>query len=282
LSTFSKLGIGPSIVQKETIEVKHIQTGYTISLIFSTILTAIVWFSSPYIASFFDMGELESVLKVLAFIHLIQGFSVVSEALLQRKLEFKKLAFVQVVSYVAYGVVGITLSWFEFGVWSLVFAQITHVLLKTYLFLKIQSHSKKLTIKYDLAKELLSFGFGYSVGIIYNHLALQGDTFVIGKFLGASSLGIYSRAYQLLAMPVNLVGTVIEKVLFPSFSRIGSSITRLQEVYKTAITITALICLPLSVFLVILRKSIILLLFGNMWTDAILPFGILILALLPR
>src|SRR5699024_2357917 len=103
LSTFSKLGIGPSIVQKETIEVKHIQTGYTISLIFSTILTAIVWFSSPYIASFFDMGELESVLKVLAFIHLIQGFSVVSEALLQRKLEFKKLAFVQVVSYVAYG-----------------------------------------------------------------------------------------------------------------------------------------------------------------------------------
>src|SRR5699024_8615123 len=282
LSTFSKLGIGPSIVQREEIEIKHVQTGFTVSLIFSTILTTIVWFASPFISSFFNMPELGAVLQVLAFIHLIQGFSIIAEALLQSNLKFKKLAFVQVISYLAYGIVGITLSLFGFGVWSLVFAQITHVSLKTLLYLKVQPHSKRIVIEYDIAKELLVFGSGYSIGIINNHLALQADTFVVGKFLGASSLGIYSRAYQLLAMPVNLVGTVIEKVLFPSFSRIGNDITKLQEVYKASITVTAVICLPLSFFLMILSENIILLLFGSMWTDAIVPFAILILALLPR
>ncbi len=282
LSIFSKLGIGPSIVQKEIIRNEHIQTGYTISLIFSLLLTITVWVIAPSVSLFFKMNELQYVLQALAVVHLLQGFSIVSESLLQRRLQFKKLSIVQISSYLVYGVVGILLSVLGLGVWALVWAYITNVAIKTLMYLKLQSHSKRININFAVAKELLVFGSGYSIGTIYNQMALKGDTFTIGKFLGASELGIYSRAYQLFAIPVNLVGTVIEKVLFPSFSRIKSNVNELQQIYKSSMTLVAVICIPISMFLMIVGKEIISFLFGSKWFPAVLPFKILIIALLPR
>ncbi|MBP2075892.1 lipopolysaccharide biosynthesis protein [Oceanobacillus polygoni] len=282
LSVFAKIGIGPSLVQKEKINLEHIQTGFTLSIIFSFVITVVVYNSSDTVATFFNMAELSSVLKVLAYVHLIQGFSVVSEALLQRNLEFKKLALVQIISYLVYGIVGVTLSVIGLEVWSLVYAYILNIAVKTLLVLLMNSHSKTISFNFTAAKELLIFGGGYSLSSIYNQVALQGDTFVIGKFLGAVPLGIYSRAYQFYAMPVNLIGTVIEKVLFPSFSRLQSDKEILQESYKNAISLVAIICIPLSLLLFILAEDIIVFLFGDKWLEAVVPFKILILALLPR
>lgn len=282
LSVFSKLGIGPSIVQKAEVNIKHIQTGFTLSIIFSVILTSFVWLIAPSVSVFFNMVELSAVLRVLAFVHIIQGFSIVSEGILQRNLDFKKLAVVQIASYVTYGIVGITLSLLDYGVWALVYAYIINVLVGSLILIKLQPHSKRLTIKFNVAKDLLVFGSGYSLSNLYNHFALQGDTFVVGKLLGAAPLGIYSRAYQLFSIPVNLIGTVIEKVLFPSFSKIKSNIKELQKIYINSILLTAIVCLPLSLFLVLIGGELITLLFGTKWVEAIIPFKVLIIALLPR
>ena len=214
--------------------------------------------------------------------HLIQGFSIVPEALLQRNLEFKKLAFVQILSYLVYGIVGVSLSIIGLGVWSLVFAYISDKTVKTILLLTWRPIIKRGTINFEKCKELLVFGIGYSFGAISNQVALQGDKLVIGRFLGAVSLGIYTRGFQLFAIPVELIGTVIEKVLFPSFSRIQKNKMVLKKTYLDATATVVIICIPLSLLLFILADDIIMFLFGEKWIEAILPFKILILALLPR
>lgn len=69
-------------------------------------------------------------------------------------------------------------------------------------------------------KELLIFGGGFTLGKIGNTLALQGDNFVIGRWLGAEALGLYGRAYHLMVTPATLFGTVTDKVLFPAMAKV--------------------------------------------------------------
>src|SRR5438552_1939115 len=55
---FAHLGIGPALIQRSNLGVRHVRTGFTISLIFGSLLAAIVILLAPLMARFFRMPAL--------------------------------------------------------------------------------------------------------------------------------------------------------------------------------------------------------------------------------
>ena len=105
---FSQLGIGPAIVQRSKLKEEHLRTGFSGSLLFGAFLTGVISILAPYISNLLRMGDLAKVLRVLSLSFIFQGCSVVSLALLQRELKFKRIVSIEVGSYFAgYGIVGI-------------------------------------------------------------------------------------------------------------------------------------------------------------------------------
>src|SRR5699024_11672517 len=102
-----------------------------------------------------------------------------------------------------------------------------------------ENHSMKFSLHKESAKELLFFGGGYTIARISNQFALQADNLVVGKWLGANALGLYSRAYQLMVMPANLFGQVMDKVMFPIMSQIQNKQEQLLQSYRIGITAIA-------------------------------------------
>jgi hypothetical protein len=80
--------------------------------------------------------------------------------------------------------------------------------------------SKRVRIERQSFQELMYFGGGFIAGRICNALARQGDFIVVARWLGAASLGIYQRAYQFMAMPANIFGLALDKVLFPVMAKL--------------------------------------------------------------
>src|SRR5205085_7294251 len=111
-----------------------------------------------------------------------------------------------------YGAVGITLAVLGFGVWALVGGYLAQTLLKTTLLLAVQRHPLWPLLERRAAGELLYFGGAFTAARIGNYLAGQGDNLVVGRWLGAEALGVYGRAYQLMAGPAVLFGQVLDKV----------------------------------------------------------------------
>ncbi|MCT8139014.1 lipopolysaccharide biosynthesis protein [Anaerobacillus sp. CMMVII] len=280
---FSKLGIGPAIVQRPILEERHIRTGFTISLLFGTCLIGIIFLLAPFIAGFFRIEELTSVLYIISLVFPLKGLSMVAESLLQRELRFRWLASIQVLSYaIGFGLVGIILALMEFGVWALVGATIAQTVVKCIILIVVSPHSKLLQIELNAFKELMYFGFGFTAGRISNFAALQGDNLVVGRWLGAEALGLYGRAYQLMAMPVTLFGQVLDKVLFPAMAKVQDEPKRLVTAYRRGVALIALIVLPVSVIMFILAPEIIDLLLGPSWTGVVVPFQILAVGMLFR
>ena len=87
----------------------------------------------------------------------------------------------------------------------------------------------------ESARELIHYG-GFTLGRFFNYAALQGDYVVVGSTLSSSALGIYGRAYQLLATPAMLLGQVIDRVLFPMQAEIQHDRARLANQYRRAVS----------------------------------------------
>lgn len=280
---FTSLGVGPAIVQREHLEIEHIKTGQTTSLLFGLASFATVYSVSPLISGFFRNPGLVDVVRALSVIFLIQGFSMVSEALYQRELNFKKLARVQVVSYVfGYGAVTITVALLGFQVWALVCGHLSQEIIKSAMLMAGQRRKLSYGFNKDAFRELMYFGGGFTLARVFNFAALQGDNIVVGRALGAEALGLYGRVYQLMALPAVTLGQVLDKVLFPVMSRIQGEPQRLKEMFCRGIALVALFVIPFSVYCYVHAQEIIHLVLGPAWNELQIPFQIFSLAMFFR
>src|SRR5699024_6251736 len=138
-----------------------------------------------------------------------------------------------------YGIVGLGSAFMGFDYWSLVYAQISQNLIKTLLLILVERHNMKPQLDWESAKELLFFGGGFTIARLSNQFALQADNLVVGRWLGSSALGLYGRAYQLMIMPTDLFGQVMDKVLFPAMARIQNKQKQLSKSFRVGITAVA-------------------------------------------
>lgn len=282
-STFSQLGLGPALVQRPNLTGRHIQTAFAASVVFGLLLAALIWITAPATARFFHMAGSVEVLRALAWLFPLRGLSGVAECLLQRDLRFRWLASRDVVTYaLGYGLVGIALAWAGWGVWALVVAQITQTVLNTAVLLAARPPSLRPPPSWPAFVELMDFGAGFTAARIANFMANQGDNLVVGRVLGPEPLGIYTRAYQLMAVPTTLFGDVLDRVLFPTMARVQGDTKRLATAYLQAVASIALVMLPIGVVLAVVAPEFITVLLGPRWGAVIIPFQIFAVALLFR
>jgi O-antigen/teichoic acid export membrane protein len=281
--TFSQLGLGPALVQRPTLEPRHISTAFVASTFFGFLVAGTVWLLAPLLASFFRMEQLAPVVRTLAFMFPVVGASTVAENLIQRDLRFRLLANTDILAYgVGYGLVGGVLAYLGKGVWALVAAQLTWALLRATLLLRASPPVLHPRPSWVCFRELMVFGVGQSAARIGAFLADQADNLVTGRWLGAVALGLYSRAYQLMAVPTVLLGDVLDRVLFPTMARVQDDPRRLASAYLQGSGVLALVTLPAGVVAAVLAPELVAVAFGSRWQALVPPFQVLALGMMFR
>ena len=280
---FSQMGVGPALIQRSELTAVHIRVGFTISILLSLLLTLILIAASPWVAVFFRNDQITSVFSVISLNFFFSGFGVVAESLLKRDLQFKKLMWSRVGSYFfGYALIGITLAWLGYGVWTLVGATLGQSLLKSVMLLFLKPHPIIPSLSRREMRELLVFGGGFTLARFLNYSANQGDYFVVGRVMGPQALGVYSRAYQLMMLPAKYFGQVLSVVLFPVMAKLQDKREQLTKTYLIGIAMIALVSAPLGALMVTTAPEIVKVLLGPKWSETIIPFQILALGVLPR
>jgi O-antigen/teichoic acid export membrane protein len=280
---FGQIGVAPAVIQISDLTRPHVRTGFAVSLFCGLAMAALMFASAPWVAAFFQISALEPTVQALSTIFLIRGFAVVAEALLQRHMRFRTVAIINLVSYgLGYGAVAIALALSGYGIWALVYGQIAQGVVAGIGFIACARHEMMPVIQLQALLQLVRFGFGETLSRLGNYVALNADQLVVGRWLGAEALGLYSRAYVILMQPANLFGAIGDKVLFPALATIQSDQKRVMRAYYRSISMIALVTLPLTGILVVFASEIIDLLLGGQWTSMVIPFQILVLSLFFR
>lgn len=278
---FWMMGVGPAIVQKKILTEDDIITGNILNIAFGLCIYVVILLSSHFIAEFVGIEDV-SMLKILSIVFVIHSLSGVSESLLQKDMNFKSIGIINVTALLLYGVMATLFSLFNFGAWSLVIAQIIQVSVKSILTIWKRPVRISLRFRIESAKSLLNFGTGFTLSRIFNNIANQGDYFVVNKTLGSAALGYYNRAYQLLMVPTEVIGTVLDKVLFPLLSRFQDKNEKLSYVFLNITSLVALIACPITVISLLIGEDLVQIVLGSNWGFTVVPFKILIISLFCR
>ena len=280
---FSRMGVGPFLIQREEIEERHIQAGFAMSIMAGLVMAGLLALASGPIAAFFQEESLAWVIIAMSPSVFLMTAAAVPESLLMRGLEFRAVTLIDLAAYaIGYGLISLPLALYGAGVWALVAGFVAQDVIKAACMFRLRPPPRRLFVNVAIFKEFMTFGGGIMIGSVFNQLAQQLDRIVAGRYLGAVDLGFYARSQQLLVLPASLFGKVVERVLFPILSSIQSEQERLQNAFLRATATTALLTMPFSAVVCILAPEIVALLFGPGWSEAALPLQYLALAIMFR
>lgn len=277
------LGVAPAIVQRPTLEERHLRVGFTLSMLLSLCIAGLVWAAAPLIADLMHLPALAPVVRAGCAVFVCQGACMVALASAQRALRFRWLAAIDAGTFVAgFVLIGLVLAWLGFGVWALVGALIAQHLLRMIVLLVGQPHPKRPMLERRAIADLLYFGGGFTIARLFTYLANQADKLIVGRALGAGPLGLYSIASQLMTAPAVTFGQILDRVMFPTMALVQQEPARLARGYRSGIAVCALLSLPAGVIVAILAPELVLVLVGRGWDGVVVPLQVLALGMLFR
>ncbi|CAN5162639.1 lipopolysaccharide biosynthesis protein [soil metagenome] len=279
---FTEVGLGPAIVQRETLSPAHVRVALTSYIVLGAAMWALVAWTAPAIARFYDIPRLVPILQVIAAVFLVRNLTV-GDYLLQREMHFRRLAMIDLFSFaVGYGVVSVTLAFRGWGAWAIVAGHVCQACLRTLLLWVFRPHPWLPTFARRPLLDLLGYGGGHTLARLLGYVASQGDNFVVGRWLGPVALGLYGRAYQMMVMPSLLFGRIVNQVLFPAMAAVHDNTAKLRRAYTSIVGVLAVLMLPTSLVAAIVSEELILVLLGRDWLPLQGAFNVIVLGMLFR
>lgn len=267
---FSQMGMAQAIVQKPEVTDEDIRAAFTSSALLGAFFAGAMMLAAPLTQLVFKQPEVVPLVRLMAVGTLVSGLVATAMSLLRRRMQFRSLAVIEVVTYVlAYGGIGVVMAWQGYGVFSLVGASLGQGIISGVLAYAMTRHSVRLYFSWDRYRPLLAYGGRISLTSFLEFLTSSLDTMVIGRVLGAALLGVYNRAYMLISLPLFLITTSVSKVIFPAFSQLQAQLEKLRTVYLASITLVAAVVLPLSAGMAVAAPELVRSLLGPGWEASV-------------
>ncbi len=270
------MGFNASVIQRKTIENKHVSTAFYLNMAFAAVLTLLVFFTAGPVSAFYADVRLEELLKIISVIILIRASVSVQVGLLDRELNFKKIVIISLIALVISSVVKIILAKSGYGAKSIALGDILNqVLIAGFLWITTTWKPKLKEVSMKTFRELFSFGGNVMLVNTINHLSSKADLMFIGKLAGTFATGLFSVAAMVSDMLVSVINSIVQRVLFPSFSRIQDDPERIQVGYLQATKFISLMGIPICVGIFFLSNEIVTLFLQESYQPAILLIQIL-------
>lgn len=272
---FIDLGFSAALIQKKEVSPAQYSSVFWLNIGIGFFMYALFYISAPMISQFYNQPDLIVFIRVICLSFIITSLSSVQANLLIKELQFKKKVIINWIAMLIGYVVAFVLAYEGYGVWALVMMTLTTAVLNSIMYWIVSKWTPLFVFEWKTIKELSHYGFNFLGDSSVNYWSRNFDNFIIAKVLGSNDLGIYTRAYSLMLLPLRNVTTIVTKVMFPAFSQKQDDLQLLKKYYLNIIQYIALITFPLMIGLSLVSKEFVLLFFGTQWSAMIPVLSIL-------
>ena len=268
-------GLSAALVQRKTIDREHQQTGMALGLLAGLALGALTLVAAHFIVTPIFGARTALFVEMMAPLCLVSALSTVPMATLRRRMAFRRLSEIEILSTLARVAVCIGLALVGLSGEALVLGVLAGSLATTVI-AWVSAPPPPPRLHRSAARELLDYGVPVSLASITWIGFSNIDYAIIGARLGALQTGFYYRAYTLAVEYQSKVSMVMTQVGFPVLSRTSSS-GELRQLHHQMVRLLTILLFPLLVLLTIAAPVLVPFLFGPHWTGAIVPVQILAL-----
>ena len=271
-------GLSSSLIRTKDADDLDSSTIFFSNFIVSLVVYGVIYFTAPLIAGFYEQNVLVPLIRVYCLGFIISSFSAIQVAILAKKMAFKRLMQLNIPGTLIGIVTGITLGYFEFGVWSIVWMYLTTQLINSSMLWGFSEWKPSLAFSFARLRKHLGFGYKILLASVLNTLFDNLYNVIIGKLYSVRALGYYERAYTLNQYPVSTLTSIVDKVTYPMLSNIQDERERVSDLYRQILQIVFFTIAPLMLGAAALAEPLFSLVLGAKWLPAVPFFQILCLS----
>jgi O-antigen/teichoic acid export membrane protein len=270
-NVFVQYGFNTELIQKKNADDVDFSSVFYMSLFVAGVFYFVLFFTAPFIAEFYQNQDLIPLLRVLAITLFIGGLNSIQNAVVARKLEFRKLFFSSLGAMLVSGLVGILMAYNGYGTWALVAQQLSNQMTIAIILWFTVKWRPLLLFSMVRLKELFSFGWKLLVSALINILYMDSQSLIIAKIYSPTMLGYFNRGQQFPALIVSNINGSIQSVMFPALSLQQENLQRVKEMVRRAIITSSFLIFPMMVGLAVIAEPLIRILLTDKWLPCV-PF----------
>ncbi|WKZ26023.1 MAG: oligosaccharide flippase family protein [bacterium] len=271
---FSDIGLAAALIQKKDKPTDvDLRTTFFVQQVLVFTLIGIVIFLTPYFVEKYSLTyDGKILLYALSFSLILSSFKSIPSVLLERKLEFTKLVFPQILEQIVYNVILVVMAMKGYGLFSFSVAVVVRGFVGLITLYYLQPWKIGIAFSLDTLKGLFKFGIPYQVNTFLATLKDDGLVIVLGGIIGPAGVGVLSFAQKITRLPLTFFMDTVTKVMFPAFSRLQDDRDNLERSVTRSIFFICLFVFPSLMGIVILAPLLVRVVPRyEQWVPALVP-----------
>ena len=271
MQVFVDSGLSTALIQKKDADDLDFSSVFYFNFGVCIILYLIMFFAAPFIASFYEMPELVSIIRVISLTIVISGVKGVQQSYVSRNMLFKRFFYATLGGTIFSAFLGIAMAYAGFGVWAIVAQQLSNTAIDTLILWITVKWRPKFMFSWGRLKGLLGFGWKMLASALLDTLYGNIRSLVIGKMYSSADLAYYNQGDKFPRVIANNINTSIDSVLLPTMASVQDEPARVKSMTRRAIKTSTYIMAPLMMGLAFCAEPIVRLVLTDKWLPCV-PF----------
>lgn len=272
--SIAQSGFGMALIQKDDATDESYDTAFWLSMGIAAVLYVLIFLLAPSLAVFYGMPGLTACLRVLSLVVLFNAANSIQRSWMQRRMDFKGLFRVSLITVLCSGAVGIGAALANLGVWALIAQTLSQSVLMCLVMTFLVPWRPRLRLSYVQAAELYGYGWKVCITGILNVFYTGVSELILGKACSAEELGYYSQGRKYPGAAIGVASNAIANVLFPALVDVKGNETRLRARIRKGLTLGTFAIAPLSMLATAVAKPVVAILLGEAWLPCVPIFAL--------
>lgn len=268
-------GLSMATIQREEITHDQVSNLFWINAALGLALYVLAICLAPVIAWVYKEPRLVSIMAIMSLMFVIGGLSVQHNAILRRRMQFRVIAVVDVVSIFLGLVVGVFAAMQGMGYWSLVLMPIVNFTSQTLLRWCYVGWMPGWMKRGTGVRPLVGFGAELTGANIVGYITTNVTPFVVGLVGGAKYIGLYDRANTIALIPSKKLLLPVMNVMQSALTRVSDSQERLRIAAVSLLSKIALLTMFVTITMFVTADWLVDIILGDGWEESVVIFRIL-------
>lgn len=266
---FVNSGFSQAIIRKQNCTDKDYSTAFFFNLGVSIMFFLILYFSADAISVFFKNSELKPLIQVLGVGLIINSFSIIQQAKLSKRIDFKLQSKISISSSILSGIISLSFAYTGFGVWSLVFKTLSYNAFVAVFLWSSNKWKPSFVFSIESFKELFSFGSKLLLSGLIGTFLQNINYLLIARYFTTQDLGYFTRAEMFKNLPSTNISRIVTSVGYPILATLQDDKVQMKKVFRDMFTNTFYIIAILMLGTAAIAEAMIITLIGVQWLPSV-------------
>jgi O-antigen/teichoic acid export membrane protein len=282
LDAFSQTGFDVALIQKKEDIGTYLDTAWSVQVLRGLATSSIMFISAPWVASFFRSPESTMIVRALALVPLLRGFSNIGVIYFQKDLELRRTVAYEIAGTLTNTIVAVAVAVVWRSVWALAAGLVAAHVARCIASFRLHPYRPRFRIDWAKAREVFRFGRWIMANYAVGFVMLNGDNAVLGKLLGTTSLGLYQVAFKFANITTTEITRILSRVTLPAFAKLQDDRERLRPAFLKSLDLVIFVATPVSAGIIFLGPDFVRIFLGERWLPMVTGLRILAVAGLIR